>query len=145
MIHRNARCFMAVKMAIICCFLSTSSWAEQKMQLGMWSVHYNAVNATDLSPDALKTYGIKRNRNTTVINIAPQDKDGKAFSAKVTGQAKNMLGKVKPLTFQEVKEGEAIYYLATYHHRNQEQVTFVIEVADNNQSHRFEFSKKLYT
>ncbi len=126
-------------------FTNHLALASQAMTLGNWIVHYSAVHAIDLPASSLAPYNIKRDGNTTVINIAPQNKQGKAFSATVTGEAKNLLGNRQKLKFQEVKQGDAIYYLASYHHRNQEQTTFSITIETQSTRQNFEFTQKLYT
>ena len=52
--------------------------AEQMKELGPWQVHYNAFNSSFLTPEVAKTYSLERSRYNGIINIAVQDKQGKA-------------------------------------------------------------------
>ena len=82
--------------------------AEQKQVLGSWDVHYIALNSTFLTPKVAKQYGIVRSKFNGLLNISVLDRQDKsAQSVILTGEAKNLLGVVKPLTFKEVKEGQA--------------------------------------
>lgn len=138
--------FRFISRALCACLLtlSTGSFAEQKINLGPWVVHYMAVNATNLSAQALTHHGIKRDGNTVVLNIAPQHKTGEAFPAKITGTARDLLGSEHRLTFQEVREGKAIYYLASMRHRNQERFKFTIHIEAAGLKKEFEFEQTLY-
>jgi hypothetical protein len=106
------------------CFLTLlpSAKAELKKDLGDWEVHYIALNTTFLTPDIAKNYGIVRSRYNALINISVLDRQNKqAQSVVLTGQARNLLGVLKTLSFKQVKEGEAIYYLAVLPFSDREQ------------------------
>ena len=61
------------------------------------------------------------------------------------GQAKNLIGQIKPLEFTQVKEGSAIYYLAEFSISDQENLTFDIDInAGNKGTGRLKFSQKFY-
>lgn len=78
-------------------------------------------------PQVAKAYDIKRSGINALINIAVLDnrQAGKpAVTATLTGEARNLLGVRKPLTFREVREGDAIYYLAELRFANEENYTF---------------------
>ena len=62
----------------------------------------------------------------------------------MTGTATNLLGNKKTLTFKEIKEGEAIYYIAEFGFSNEETFTFRIQFAASNQSHDIEFRQIFY-
>jgi hypothetical protein len=48
------------------------------------------------------------------------DKNGVGVRAALEGSSQNLLGQRQGLTFTEVVDGEAIYYLATIRHANEE-------------------------
>ncbi|MGL5178302.1 MAG: DUF4426 domain-containing protein, partial [Aeromonas veronii] len=98
--------------------------AEQMKELGPWLVHYNAFNSSFLTPEVAKAYGLERSRYNAIINIAVQDKQKVAQAVGITGEAKNLTGTIRTLNFQEVKEGDAIYYLATLPYRNEDTYQF---------------------
>ena len=118
--------------------------AEQMKELGPWQVHYNAFNSSFLTPEVAKTYGLERSRYNGIINIAVQDKQGKAQSVSVTGEAKNLTGAIRDLSFQEVKEGDAIYYLATLPYRNEDTYQFTLKIMGGGQQQLLTFQQTFY-
>ncbi|WP_421229725.1 DUF4426 domain-containing protein [Aeromonas jandaei] len=118
--------------------------AEQMKELGPWQVHYNAFNSSFLTPEVAKTYGLERSRYNGIINIAVQDKQGKAQSVSVTGEAKNLTGTIRDLSFQEVKEGDAIYYLATLPYRNEDTYQFTLKIMGGGQQQILTFQQTFY-
>ncbi|MBL0626887.1 DUF4426 domain-containing protein [Aeromonas jandaei] len=118
--------------------------AEQMKELGPWQVHYNAFNSSFLPPEVAKTYGLERSRYNGIINIAVQDKQGKAQAVSVTGEAKNLTGTIRNLSFQEVKEGDAIYYLATLPYRNEDTYQFTLKIMGGGQQQILTFQQTFY-
>ncbi|MHC9245916.1 DUF4426 domain-containing protein [Aeromonas jandaei] len=118
--------------------------AEQMKELGPWQVHYNAFNSSFLTPEVAKTYGLERSRYNGIINIAVQDKQGKAQAVSVTGEAKNLTGTIRNLSFQEVKEGDAIYYLTTLPYRNEDTYQFTLKIMGGGQQQILTFQQTFY-
>ncbi|MFB2831217.1 DUF4426 domain-containing protein [Aeromonas jandaei] len=118
--------------------------AEQMKELGPWQVHYNAFNSSFLTPEVAKTYGLERSRYNGIINIAVQDKQGKAQAVSVIGEAKNLTGTIRNLSFQEVKEGDAIYYLATLPYRNEDTYQFTMKIMGGGQQQILTFQQTFY-
>lgn len=125
--------------------LASSVQAEQYKTLGDWDVHYIVINTSFLTPDIARAYGIQRSKYQGLVNISVLQKDThKAQSVAVTGNATNLLGTNKPLSFKEVKEGDAIYYLAVLSFDNLEQYRFDIKVVDGNESQTLKFKHKFF-
>lgn len=125
--------------------LSYPGYAEQKQELGNWEVHYIALNSTFLTPQVAKQYGIVRSKFNGLINISVLDRQDKAAQSVVlTGEAKNLLGVIKKLTFKQVTEGEAIYYLATLPFSDQEQYRISIDINDGLKQKTLKFQHKFY-
>lgn len=127
-------------------FAGTAS-AENMKKLGSLNVHYMAIGATFLTPEIAKAYGIERSRYNGLINISVLDnskKDTPAKTVRITGQARNNLGQFKTLEFEEVKEGNAIYYLAQIKYSNEETFHFDISISDGSEKHQLKFSQKFY-
>jgi hypothetical protein len=120
--------------------------AEQKEDLGKWEVHYIALTSTFLTPQVAKTYGIVRSRYNGLLNISVLDRKSKlAQSVVLTGQARNLLGVVKKLSFQKVTEGESIYYLAVLPFSDREQYRFDISINDGTEQETLKFQHKFYS
>lgn len=116
-------------------------------KLGTLDVHYIAINSTFLTPDIAKTYDITRSKINALINISVLDNSlaGKpAKTANVFGTATNLLGQSKTLEFVEVKEGDAIYYLAELNFSNEEIFRFDIKINTDDSSETLKFQHKFY-
>lgn len=118
--------------------------AEQMKELGPWLVHYNAFNSSFLTPEVAKVYGLERSRYNAIINIAVQDKQKVAQAVGITGEAKNLTGTIRTLNFQEVKEGDAIYYLATLPYRNEDTYQFTLKIMGGGQLQNLSFQQTFY-
>jgi len=127
-------------------FISIAN-AENMKKLGSMNVHYMAIGATFFTPEIAKAYGIKRSRYNGLINISVLDNTQAGNPAKtvsINGQAKNNLGQFKALEFKEVKEGDAIYYLAQVSYNNEETLHFTLKINDGKEQHTLTFSQKFY-
>ena len=134
--------FFCLSISWLCSFTVN---AEQKVSLGSWDVHYIALNSTFLTPKVAQQYGIIRSKFNGLINISVLDKQSKrAQSLVLTGQAKNLLGVIKPLSFKQIKEGDAIYYLAVLPFSDLEQYRITVNLNDGIQQHNLKFQHKFY-
>ena len=57
---------------------------------------------------------------------------------------RNDIGQIKTLEFDEVKEGDAIYYLAQIKYSDEETFYFDITVSDGKETHQLKFKQKFY-
>ena len=122
-----------------------TAMAEQKKQLGNWDVHYIAMPSTLIEPAIAKSYNIERSKFNGLVNISVLNtKDQKAQQVTISGSAKNLLGQQKELTFQQVTEGEAVYYLAQLPYRNEERFTLSIAISQGNQNQQLKFEHTFY-
>jgi len=132
--------------ALVSFFSSTAS-AENMKKLGSMNIHYMAIGATFLTPEIARNYGIERSRYNGLINISVLDNTQENMPAKtvsISGTARNDLGQIKSLEFQEVKEGDAIYYLAQVNYSHEETYYFELEITDGTESHKMKFKQKFY-
>jgi hypothetical protein len=135
---------LSLAFAVVLIFCS-QAYAEQKQVLGSWDVHYIALNSTFLSPEVAKQYSIVRSKFNGLINISVlNSKDKAAQSVVLTGEAKNLIGVSKKLTFKQVKEGKAIYYLAVLPFSDQEQYRISININDGLEQKTLKFQHKFY-
>lgn len=130
---------------VVLLLTGSSTQAEIKKTLGKWDVHYIAFNSTFLTPEVAKAYGIVRSENNTLINISIIDRQsGEAQHAQLSGFARNLIGTTINLDFKEVKEGEAIYYLATLSTSDEEHFRFVIDIQQGRNQQQLKFEQKVY-
>jgi hypothetical protein len=121
--------------------------AENMKKLNDLNVHYIAIGSTFLTPEIAKAYGIERSRYKGLVNIAVLDntQDGNpAKTVNISGKARNDVGQIKSLDFMEVKEGDAVYYLAQVGYSNEETIYFDINITDKGKQHNLTFSQKFY-
>lgn len=121
--------------------------AEQLENIGDLEVHYSSFPSTFLTPEIASTYRIQRSRYSAVVNITVLDtsQQGKpAVTAVLNGQAKNLLGTIKNLSFREVREGSAIYYIAELKHANEESFSFTIDISRNGTNGQIAFKQTFY-
>ena len=129
--------------------ISAHALADEKT-FGEYTVHYIAVNSTFLDPDIAAQYNIVRSSRRGFLNVAVlhNNADGSTtpVMATVTGSRDNLLQQSSNLVFQEVHEGEAIYYLAQFEFSNAETLRFNIDVQPEQQTRHYsiQWNTQLY-
>lgn len=128
--------------------LTLPAHAAQFKTIKNSEIHYSAFNSVILTPEVATQYKLKRNGYSAILNISVLDtsKLGKpAVDATITGSSKNLIGQTRQLNFRQVKEGDAIYYLAEFPITNEENLTFNIDIdAGNTGSGPISFNQKFY-
>ena len=99
--------------------------AEQKQAFGDYEVHYSVFNPSFLRAEVAERYDVVRGRDKAVVNVSILDGE-RSVALPVTGTVKNLLGQLQPLDFREVKEGEAVYYLAMLTYQDRDTLRFEI-------------------
>ncbi|MCG9696020.1 DUF4426 domain-containing protein [Shewanella sp. Isolate11] len=126
----------------------SSALAEQKQTVGNFDIHYVALGSTFITPLIAKTYGIQRSNYTGIINISVLDTSQKgkpAIPVEISGIANNLLDARVALTFREIREGEAIYYIAEVPYRDDQEINFQIAIkAGNRLNTQLTFKQKFY-
>ncbi|MCW3173464.1 DUF4426 domain-containing protein [Shewanella subflava] len=110
---------------------TSSANAEQKQQVGNYDIHYMALGSTFITPAIAKTYGIERSRFNGIVNIAVLDtsqEGNPAVAVDISGIANNLLDARKDLNFKEIREGDAIYYIAQVPYRDNQEINFNIAI-----------------
>ena len=93
--------------------LALPAAAERKYSFDDVDVHYSAFNSSFLQPQIAAAAGLTRSGKQGVLNIAVL-KGGKPITATVSGQIRNLMGQISNLSFRQVREGDAVYYLAQF-------------------------------
>ena len=94
---------------------------------GPYRIHYTVLPSTLIPAEVAKGHGIKRSENTVVVNVSLRRRDEPAV-AEISGSVVNLLEQETNLAFEEVKEQDAIYYLATHIAMPTDLLRFVVEV-----------------
>ncbi len=123
-----------------------SSYAENVTKFGDYVIHHIALPTEILLPEVARAYRIKRSKNRGMLNIVVQHK-GKGISAKVTGTGVNLNSQLKHFKFNEIKDGDATYYISSFRVTHKETINFKIKVQPTGSSkvHMVKFQKEFYT
>ncbi len=115
--------------------------------IGEYTVHYSVFDSTFLKPEIAQASGIVRAKNQKLINVSVTPKNSLHGSpALVKGEAKDLMAVTKKLTFKEIREGKAIYYIAPLRSDSEEVMHFHLQVRThpNGEFHKITFTRKLY-
>ena len=130
-------------------FVSTSVFAEQSKTFGTYTVYYSVVNTTFLDAEVAAAYNITRGKKRAMVNIAVREQHpelgDRAKAAIVSGRSWDLI-QSQSLSFKEVREQDAIYYLADVRFINEEFRWFEISVITdpNKPPHTFKFQQQFY-
>ncbi|SEM81400.1 protein of unknown function [Pseudomonas sp. ok272] len=116
---------------------------ERQETFGDVTVHYNTFNSTFLQPDIAKAAELIRSKNQGVINVSVI-KDGKPLVANVTGTVKDLTSKSVTLSFKQITEPGAVYYIAQYPVDQQEIRTFEVNVQSGDKINTINFNQELF-
>jgi hypothetical protein len=98
-------------------------------QYGNTKIYFSAFNSSFIEPAIASTYNIVRGQDKGLVNIAVIENDqagGK--TAQVSGTVSNIFAQQQTLHFFEVREGDAVYYLAPFEFENEDSMTFKVQV-----------------
>lgn len=117
---------------------------------GEFTVHYNVFHSTDIPAKIADTYKLVRGKDRALLNISlTRTENGHTslgLPASVIGKTKNLMQQHQELTFIEIKEGEATYYLAPFVFNNEELLHFDIQVTQGEAKPLvLTFNRTLYT
>jgi len=132
-------------------FMTHVSWAEQKISVGHYELHYNTFPSTFLSKEIANTYQITRSKSRGILSISVIDKSQEqpiAVESEVKIMAKNLLNQEKEIKFFKIVEGNnAVYYLGTFAMNNQEDINFSLSATPVNSDIELttKFSREFFT
>lgn len=122
--------------------------AQQAMEFDGYTIHYNALSSSLISPEVAKAYGIRRSDSRALINISVLKKSGDAAKAHVTATGRNLTGQTRNVDMREINEGDgAIYYIGELSVRNMETFDFTVLVTPegNDKPYTVKFRQQFYT
>lgn len=122
--------------------------AQQAMEFDGYTIHYNALSSSLISPEVAKAYGIRRSDSRALINISVLKKSGDAAKAHVTATGRNLTGQTRNVDMREINEGDgAIYYIGELSVRNMETFDFTVLVTPegNHKPYTVKFRQQFYT
>jgi hypothetical protein len=112
------------------CTLAPAASAQQLVS-GDLTLHYSVMPSLQLQPAVARQYGLTRSASRALLNVALRRRldDGSdvAVAAAVDASATNSVGQRQDLRLREVREGEAIYYLAEVRIEHGETLRFEVD------------------
>jgi hypothetical protein len=139
-------------LALLAVMLSATATAQQAQQFEDYTIHYNALNSSLISPAVAKVYGIRRSDSRALINISvlknSENQLPTAVKATVTASGRNLTGQIRKIGMREIDEGDdAIYYIGELSVRNMETFDFTVMVTPEGQNKPFnvKFRQQFYT
>jgi len=146
MTHRRARLyFLSVLTFALACAPAS---AQQSERFGPFELHYSVVNTTFIDPAIAASYGITRGKKRAFINLAVREHSGATAAPRsmlITGRTWDLLQR-QTLEFREIREGEAIYYIAEFRFINEEWRFFEIDFRPDgaDETYTFKFKHQLF-
>lgn len=136
---------IALVMALL---VGQSAVAQQSETFGNYELFYSVVNTTFLDPKVAASYSIKRGRNYAILNLAVREKQAIGSAPRpmlLQGKTWDLIQN-QTLQFQEVREGEAIYYIAEFKFINEEWRFFEVDFRPEGaeETFTFKFKHQLY-
>lgn len=123
---------------------------ESVQQFGEYTIHFNAVSTSQLTPSVAQSYGIVRSPDRALLNIsilrtADNGRDA-AVNAEVSASAVNLTGQIKNVPMREISEDTAIYYIGETVVADAETLIFTIEAVPEGESETltFRFQKQFF-
>lgn len=142
---------LSLRALTLCCLAlmaSQSATAQQSEMFGDFELFYSVVNTTFLEPKIAQSYNIKRGKNYAILNLAVREKQASGSVARamlLKGKTWDLIQN-QTLEFQEIREGEAIYYIAQFKFINEEWRFFEISFRPEGATEtlNFKFKHQLY-
>jgi hypothetical protein len=129
-------------------FFCRASMAQQSETFGPFEIHYSVVNTTFLEPKIAATYNITRGEKRAIINLAVREQLNGGSAARamlIKGRTWDLIQN-QDLEFKEIREGDAIYYIAEFKFINEEWRFFEMHFRPTGaeQTYTFKFKHQLY-
>ncbi|MBL8299777.1 MAG: DUF4426 domain-containing protein [Rhodanobacteraceae bacterium] len=135
--------------AILSLLLPARGRTEQVQRFGDYLVHYNALSSDLLPAQVAAQYNIPRSSKQGLINIAVQLAGDEAVpvAAEIQGSVANLAGQRSDIAVREIREADAIYYLAEFPVRGSDTLSFDLRIkpAGATRSYTLKFSKNYVT
>lgn len=122
--------------------------AQQSEMFGPFELHYSVVNTTFLEPSVAATYNITRGEKRAILNLAVREHTDTGTEPRtmlIKGRTWDLIQN-QDLEFQEIREGQAIYYIAEFKFINEEWRFFEVDFRPEGaeESYTYKFKHQLY-
>ena len=115
-------------------------------------VRHTVIPSTMIRPEIAEEYNLVRSRSMALLNVAVQKREGaeddpiRAVAAHLEGHVTNSVQQQQRLSFRQVREGDAVYYLAQFQYRDGELLVFDLDVSPHGSQQNLpvRFSRELF-
>ena len=121
----------------------------ETLQFDAYELHYTVVNSTFVEPVVAERYQIVRAKDRAFVNLAVRERlpegGDRAVTAVVKGRSWDLFQN-QFLEFREIREGDAIYYIADFKFTDSELRFFDLAVLPEGarRSKQFKFQHRVY-
>jgi hypothetical protein len=138
---------LSLLLALTLCLVGVAR-AQQSEMFGPYELHYSVVNTTFLEPKVAATYGITRGEKRAILNLAVREHIAEGTEARtmiIQGRTWDLIQN-QELSFQEIREGSAVYYIAEFKFINEEWRFFEVDFRPEGaeETYTFKFKHQLY-
>lgn len=106
--------------------------AQNSTSVDGYTIHHNAFTSDILNPEVAKNYGLQRSKQRGLLNVSVVKEKpgttGEPVPAQVEVHTVALTGQRARLPMREIKEQDAVYYIGELSVRDQETVSFDIQV-----------------
>lgn len=143
---------LAAAAALALLFWSVSAAAQEAKVIkshedfGDYRVIYSVFNSEFIKPEIAERYRLVRAEDRVFVNVSVVKREGGTYGlgAEISGRATNLIQQSRPLDFREIREGDAVYYLAPLRFDDEETLTFSVDlVLPNGDREQVTFRRKL--
>ncbi len=128
--------------------LPSTSQAQQSERFDQYELHRSVVYSTFLSPEIAALYGISRGDDKAILTLSVRDAD----AGEVRGRPMTIEGRTwdlisgTSLTFEEIRDGQATYYIAPFEFLDREWrfFEFTFTPAGSDKSYQYKFKTQLW-
>jgi hypothetical protein len=104
---------------------------ESFKAFGDYELHFNALTTDQINERMATEHGIVRSKNRVLLNVSVLENQGigipVSVTARVSASARNLTGQIRNLPVREIRDGDAIYYIAETPIENAETLIFTVE------------------
>jgi hypothetical protein len=121
----------------------------ETLQFDTYELHYTVVNSTFVEPVVAQRYQIVRAKDRAFVNLAVRERlpegGDRAVAAVVKGRSWDLFQN-QFLEFREIREGDAIYYIADFKFTDSELRFFDLTLLPEGarRSKQFKFQHRVY-
>ena len=117
---------------------------ESFKDFGDYVLHFNALTTDKIDEAMAAEHGVVRSRNRALLNVSVLRNQGiglaMAVPAEVTASSRNLTAQLRNLPMREVREQDAIYYIAEFAIDNAESLIFTVRATPEGSNETLEVS-----